>query len=131
MGSTPFDSPEMPSAVSEPPIPDSMQMPPAIPVPVPKVEPVTRYVILFVLTLLTTTFAGQLHYASFVLGFSSNSLNMTWWNLLLHGLWYSLPILGILGAHEFGHYFACRHYRVDASRPYFLPMPILLTGTLG
>jgi membrane-associated protease RseP (regulator of RpoE activity) len=50
---------------------------------------------------------------------------------LLHGLWYSVSILAILGCHELGHYYACRYYRVDASRPYFLPMPFLLTGTLG
>lgn len=47
------------------------------------------------------------------------------------GLAYSLSLLAILGAHEFGHYLACRYYRVDASLPYFLPMPFVLTGTLG
>ena len=30
-------------------------------------------------------------------------------------------ILAILGCHEFGHYFACRYYNVDASLPFFLP----------
>jgi len=49
----------------------------------------------------------------------------------VNGLWYSGSILAILGAHEFGHYFACRYYRVDASLPYFLPAPLPLTGTLG
>ena len=39
------------------------------------------------------------------------------------GLWYSLTILAILGAHEFGHYFACVYYRVNASLPFFLPVP--------
>ena len=51
--------------------------------------------------------------------------------LLPYGLWYSGTILGILGVHELGHYLACRYYRVDASLPYFLPAPLLLTGTLG
>ncbi len=46
-------------------------------------------------------------------------------------VWYSIPILTILGAHEFGHYFYCRSYGVDASLPYFLPAPFPLTGTLG
>ena len=50
---------------------------------------------------------------------------------ILNGLWYSASILAILGAHEFGHYFACRIYGVDASLPYFLPAPLPLTGTLG
>jgi membrane-associated protease RseP (regulator of RpoE activity) len=51
--------------------------------------------------------------------------------LLLGGFWYSGTILLILGAHELGHYFACRYYQVDASRPFFIPMPMPLTGTLG
>ena len=33
--------------------------------------------------------------------------------------------------HEFGHYLTARHYRVDASLPYFLPMPFTIVGTLG
>ena len=40
-------------------------------------------------------------------------------------------MLAILGAHEFGHYFACVYYRVNASLPYFLPLPLARTGTLG
>ena len=52
-------------------------------------------------------------------------------DLLLRGFWYSGTILAILGCHELGHYFACRYYDVDASLPFFLPVPLLLTGTLG
>ncbi len=47
------------------------------------------------------------------------------------GPWYSLSILTILGAHEFGHYFACRWHNVDCTLPHFLPAPLPLTGTLG
>ncbi|MFB3855024.1 MAG: site-2 protease family protein [Vicinamibacterales bacterium] len=86
--------------------------------------------VLFVLTFATTTFAGAMHYGGFVLDFKSGPvppLSM----LMLGGLWYSVTILAILGAHELGHYFACRLYRVDASLPYFLPAPVPLTGTLG
>jgi len=94
-------------------------------------EPVWRYVVLFALTVLSTTQAGGLHYASFTTAFSEQIPRIPLATLLLHGLWYSLSILAILGCHELGHYFACLYYRVDASRPYFLPMPFLLTGTLG
>ena len=59
------------------------------------------HVLLFLLTLFTTTY-------------------MTW----IGGWSYSMPILTILGAHEFGHYFYCRKYGVDASLPYFLPAPL-------
>ena len=53
------------------------------------------------------------------------------WNLLAHGLWYSATILAILGCHELGHYLACRYYDVDASLPFFIPAPFVMTGTLG
>ena len=94
-------------------------------------EPNWRYLILFLLTVVSTTYAGGLHYASFLVGFSERIPDISLASLLLHGLWYSVSILAILGCHELGHYYACRYYRVDASRPYFLPMPFLLTGTLG
>jgi membrane-associated protease RseP (regulator of RpoE activity) len=93
-------------------------------------EPIWRYVILFLLTVLSTTYFGQFHYAGFVIGFSGRPLGVGGLDLFLRGFWYSASILGILGAHEMGHYLACRYYRVDASAPYFLPAP-LLTGTLG
>jgi len=70
-------------------------------------------------------------YEGFRVGFSDHQLAMPLVDLAVRGLWYSVPILLILGSHEFGHYFACKVYGVDASLPYFLPMPVLLTGTLG
>ena len=44
---------------------------------------------------------------------------------------YAVTVIAILGAHELGHYFACRYYDVDASLPYFLPLPLGFFGTLG
>lgn len=51
--------------------------------------------------------------------------------LLVGGWVYSAALLTILTAHEFGHYFTARHYRVPASLPYFIPLPIPPFGTLG
>jgi membrane-associated protease RseP (regulator of RpoE activity) len=96
---------------------------------------VTRHVVLFILTFITTTLAGAFFYASYAseLGNASPTLSLP--TLLVHGLWYSGSVLAILGAHEFGHYFACRYYGVDASLPYFiplwLPLPVPMPGTLG
>jgi membrane-associated protease RseP (regulator of RpoE activity) len=92
---------------------------------------VWRHVLLFVLTIATTTLAGALHYASFVSDFDSTAPTLSLTSFLLHGLWYSGTILAILGCHELGHYFACRYYDVDASLPFFLPVPLPLTGTFG
>lgn len=49
---------------------------------------------------------------------------------LLLGLPFSLTLMGILLAHELGHYFYCLKYRVDATLPFFIPFPSLI-GTLG
>jgi membrane-associated protease RseP (regulator of RpoE activity) len=51
---------------------------------------------------------------------------------LLSGWKFAVPLLAILLAHEFGHYFAARYHGVPASLPYFLPLPRFgLLGTLG
>jgi membrane-associated protease RseP (regulator of RpoE activity) len=89
------------------------------------------YLSLFLLTLLSTTLVGADHYASFISDFSRRPIMLSVTELLLNGFWYSGTILLILGAHELGHYLACRYYQVDASLPFFIPMPIVLTGTLG
>ena len=102
--------------------------------PSPRPAPITRHVVLFVLTFLTTTLVGAQFYASFVTNIGTNTSNIpsfSW--LLLGGLWYSVGVLTILGVHEFGHYFACKYYGVDASLPYFIPLPLpfAIPGTFG
>ena len=46
------------------------------------------------------------------------------------GALFSFTLLVILGAHEMGHYIACRWYGVRATLPYFIPAPIG-AGTFG
>ncbi len=51
---------------------------------------------------------------------------------LEYGLTLAGGLLAILFAHEMGHYLACRRYGVDATLPYFIPLPyVSLIGTLG
>jgi membrane-associated protease RseP (regulator of RpoE activity) len=90
-----------------------------------------KHIVLFLLTVVTTILVGANHFASFQVDFGNQPVAMSTAAMILNGLWYSASILAILGAHEFGHYFACRYYGVDASLPYFLPAPLPLTGTLG
>jgi len=90
------------------------------------------HIVLFLLTVVTTTVVGADHYASFLSDFANRDLPMPVRDLIIRGFWYSGTILAILGCHELGHYFACRYYDVDASLPFFLPVPPpFLTGTLG
>jgi membrane-associated protease RseP (regulator of RpoE activity) len=43
---------------------------------------------------------------------------------------FMIAILGVLGVHEMGHYVMSRYHKVDASLPYFIPVPTLI-GTMG
>jgi membrane-associated protease RseP (regulator of RpoE activity) len=90
------------------------------------------HALLLLLTIGSTTLAGALHYASFISEFAARPVALRW-GLLLQGFCYSGTLIAILGAHEMGHYLLCRRYNVDASLPYFIPLPpvVFLTGTLG
>jgi membrane-associated protease RseP (regulator of RpoE activity) len=88
------------------------------------------HALLFVLTFATTTLTGIGHYMAFRSDFLPSPSTLSA-RLIWTGLYYSVTILAILGCHELGHYFACRYYDVDASLPFFLPVPTPLTGTLG
>lgn len=51
-----------------------------------------------------------------------------------YGVEYAILILTFLSAHEFGHYFAARYHKVDATLPYYIPFPFTVAlnfGTLG
>ncbi len=55
------------------------------------------------------------------------------WNVLLTGVPFALPFLGVLLAHEMGHYVAARVHRVRATLPYLIPFPpyFSIIGTVG
>ncbi len=47
------------------------------------------------------------------------------------GLLYMGLVLGILLTHEMGHFLMAVRYRIPASLPYFIPLPVVPFGTLG
>jgi membrane-associated protease RseP (regulator of RpoE activity) len=77
--------------------------------------------LLFVLTLITTTWAGALQ-AGVDLVKEPGRFAI--------GLPYSLGLMLILGAHELGHYFAAKRHGIRVTPPYFIPVPFAL-GTFG
>ncbi|MFC6647334.1 site-2 protease family protein [Granulicella cerasi] len=90
-------------------------------------------------TLLTTTAIGMRYmdnfrHGRFPLATEADIFPFRW--VLAHladwrtGLPFSLSLLGILLAHEFGHYFACRRNGISATLPFVLPAPTL-SGTAG
>ena len=81
--------------------------------------------LLFVLTLGTTTYFGGL-YASQL----SHQPLTVWQMTLWYGLPFSFTLLAILGVHELGHYVQARRHQLPVTLPYFIPMPLGL-GTFG
>jgi len=84
--------------------------------------------IMFLLTLLSVLFTGGLYgYEGELPG---NTIQMIW-ELIKSGWPFAISLLAILGAHEFGHYFAGKKNGVDVSLPFFIPFPFSSFGTMG
>lgn len=95
-----------------------------------KTRPVWINIVLFIATVITTVLSGSI-------------LFLEKWNLseifvlknLLYGfIFFSFPLLSILGIHELGHYFVSKRHGVATSLPFFIPIPpnpILPLGTMG
>jgi len=92
---------------------------------------VSLHATLFLLTLATTTLVGAEHYVGFLSDFRHAASPPFGWSLVARGFWFSGTLIAILGCHELGHYLTCRYYDVDASLPFFLPVPLWPSGTLG
>lgn len=96
-----------------------------------------RYLVLFAATVITTTVVGagmQSDFARNVPFDIERSFSQYAWiwrhpASLLGGLPFSLTLMTILLAHEFGHYLAATYHGVNSSLPYFIPSPFL--GTFG
>jgi membrane-associated protease RseP (regulator of RpoE activity) len=87
--------------------------------------------LLFGLTLLSVLLAGALYEYQGPLDVNLTELLKGILRELPSGLPFAVSLLGILGAHEFGHYFAARYHNTDVTLPYFLPFPGSPFGTLG
>jgi membrane-associated protease RseP (regulator of RpoE activity) len=91
-------------------------------------------VILFLLTCVSTFIAGACRWApDQMLLFTDDPLPFRR-SILLYwreGLLYMFWMLLTLFFHEMGHFLATVYYRIPASFPYFLPLPITPIGTMG
>jgi len=95
-------------------------------------------VLLFVITVFSTFFVGfswsiNYKYAE-VLGETNElpiSLDLIFDpQIIFLSFLYAVVLLGILLAHELGHFLTCRYYHIDATLPFFIPAPTII-GTMG
>ena len=89
-----------------------------------KKHSIITHVLLFLGTFASSMMAG----AAWA---GQSPLEITNW---VYGFTYASLLMIFLSAHEFGHYIAARVHKVDASLPYFIPLPIpfaSMFGTLG
>lgn len=77
---------------------------------------------LFVATVFSTLFAGA------VFWYQVPITEEPW--RMIEAWPFTLAIIGVLGIHELGHYVLSRYHGVQASLPYFIPVPTYI-GSLG
>jgi len=95
----------------------------------PRPPRVRLQALLYLLTCLTTFAAGAVGWRPLLFGVDdlAGDLVAHW----QRGLAYTAAVMAVLTAHEAGHFIAARLHHIPATLPFFLPFPVLLTGTLG
>ena len=84
-------------------------------------------ILFFVLTFFSVLFTGSLFsYQGSSLSSLSDILRFIW-----SGVPFTLSLLSILLAHEFGHYLTGRYHKSNVTLPYFIPFPLSYFGTMG
>jgi membrane-associated protease RseP (regulator of RpoE activity) len=89
-------------------------------------------IFLFIITFISATLTGAEWIYGRVFFFGENTLG---WPEFFEGFKYSVPFLGVLTIHEFGHYFTAKKHKTDVTLPYYLPLWLgglnSTFGTLG
>jgi len=102
-----------------------------------KKKPVWVNIVLLITTIFTTTLAGAIQWVSiyesdltsFMEVLTKATSPFYLWNGLI---FFSIPLLTILGIHEMGHYFISKRHNLETSLPFFIPLPPpFILGTFG
>lgn len=97
--------------------------------PEPKQDNISTNIILFVLTVFSVMMAGVQIEGPVPDDFLGQMALII--KNIFTGWPFALSLLGILLAHELGHYFMSRYHKTPATLPYFIPFPFSPLGTMG
>lgn len=97
--------------------------------PDPKPARASVNIILFILTVISVMLAGAQPEGPLPNDIGGYILVL--FKSILTGWPFAASLLGILLAHEFGHYLMSRHHKTPATLPYFIPLPFSPLGTMG
>jgi membrane-associated protease RseP (regulator of RpoE activity) len=97
--------------------------------PAPPPEKISTNIILFVLTVFSVMLAGAQPEGPIPQDTAGQMLVLA--KSILTGWPFAASLLGILLAHEFGHYLMSRYHKTPATLPYFIPFPFSPLGTMG
>ena len=97
--------------------------------PDPKQDKVSTNIILFVLTVFSVMLAGVQIEGPLPEDAMAQMILLA--KNIFSGWPFALSLLGILLAHELGHYFMSRYHKTPATLPYFIPFPFSPLGTMG
>jgi membrane-associated protease RseP (regulator of RpoE activity) len=89
----------------------------------------TTNIVLFILTVLSVMLAGAQPEGPVPADMWGQILLLA--KSILTGWPFAASLMGILLAHEFGHYLMSRYHKTAATLPYFIPMPFSFFGTMG
>jgi Zn-dependent protease len=123
-------TPPMAMGMAEAPSPPPLSAP-------PRGRRIALPIILFGLTCGSTFFVGVAMFATGIDAMIKSGLSVleiiqsVFANHWDEGATYMVAVMSILLAHEMGHFLQALRYRVPASLPYFIPMPISPIGTMG
>lgn len=89
------------------------------------------HLILFLITLITATLAGSEWIYGRLFFVDDEAVSWLTKEKFIQGFTFSIPFLAFLTVHEFGHYFTARWHRVKVSLPFYIPMWLGFSFSIG
>ena len=96
-----------------------------------KIKSYSIHLILFLITLVTATLAGSEWIYGRLFFVDREAISWLTKEKFIQGFAFSIPFLTFLTVHEFGHYLTARWHKVRVSLPFYIPMWLGFSFSIG